>query len=72
VCQVGAFPMQAETTTVQCPECGQPASLGLFQHTDEQGHTLRHDFEFVSACNHSPTEGELMIMWADAHAGTIT
>lgn len=62
--------MQAETTTVHCPDCGQPAQIGLFQHTDEQGHPLRQEFEFVSVCHHAPTEHQLVSMWAAAHVGT--
>ena len=69
---LGALGMQAETATVHCPACGQAAQLALFQHTDEQGHPLRHELEFVCSCHHRPTEVQLMTMWADAHTVTPT
>lgn len=70
-CQVGCE-MQSETVPVRCPECGQQAEIGLLQHTDEQGRIQRHELEFVSGCNHAPTEREVMAIWAAAHARTAT
>jgi hypothetical protein len=60
--------MQSESTTVACPNCGRPAQLQLFQHTDQQGHRLHHELSFTCGCAHRPDEQDLIAMWATGHA----
>jgi hypothetical protein len=60
--------MQSATSTTMCPRCAQPASLGLLQHTDEQGHPLKQELLFTCMCGHCPTTNDLTVLWAAAHA----
>jgi len=60
--------MVTQSSTVDCPGCGQPASLSLVQHTDEQGHPWRQELSFACRCRHQPCPNDLLVMWARAHA----
>ena len=60
--------MQSATSTTRCPQCEQPASLGLLQHTDEQGHPLTQELMFTCLCGHRPPTNDLIVLWAAAHA----
>ena len=51
--------MQSGTSTIECPECGRPAVLRLLQHTDEQGHPLKHELTFHCQCGHHPSTADV-------------
>jgi hypothetical protein len=38
--------MRVITDTIPCPRCDAPSVLTVFQHTDERGHTMRHELDF--------------------------
>jgi hypothetical protein len=64
----GAKQMRSATSTIPCPQCEHPASIGLLQHTDEQGHPLKQELLFTCLCGYSPDTKELIVLWAAVHA----
>ena len=59
--------MLVEGNSTRCPQCGQLAQLRLFQHTDEQGHPLRQEFEFSCPDAHALASDALADLWTAAH-----
>jgi hypothetical protein len=60
--------MHVATNTIRCPHCQKPASIGLLQHTDEQGHPLKQELLFTCLCGYGPGTNELIVLWAAVHA----
>ncbi|HZZ96514.1 MAG TPA: hypothetical protein VFE19_05855 [Jatrophihabitantaceae bacterium] len=59
-----------EGNSTSCPQCGQLAQLRFFEHTDEQGHPLRQEFEFTCPRGHTLDKDDLVELWAATHAVT--
>ena len=62
--------MHVEGNTTQCPRCGQRAQLRLFEHTDEQGHPVRQEFEFSCPDGHALDNHDVAELWTAAHTVT--
>jgi hypothetical protein len=61
--------MHSESITARCPRCGQVGALRFFQHTDEQGHPLRHELEFDCPVGDDVAKNDLADLWAAARGG---
>lgn len=64
--------MRIASTTTVCPSCARPAQVVLYQHTDATGSDTQHELGFACSCGYSPSEDELIALWAATHTGAVT
>lgn len=59
--------MQTMTNTVNCPSCGQSATITLFRESDPLTAIDRDSFEYLCRQDCALSDQQLICVWAHSH-----